>query len=55
MLIFNPPKSNVFLTAGDQLVTLNRAELYGQDVEVTDLFGQQHWFSCYLDFADIKH
>lgn len=40
MLVLHPPKSNVFLAAGDQFVGLDWTELDGEDVEITDLLGQ---------------
>ena len=41
MLVFYPPKTDVFLTAGDQLVVLDGGKLYGKDVEVADLLGEE--------------
>lgn len=54
MLIFDSPESDVFLSAGDQPVSLNRAELYSQDIEVTDLFGQKNGLSGGLYLTDIE-
>ena len=55
MLVFDSPKSDVFLATGDQLISLHRAELNGQNVEITNLLGQKRRFSSGLDLADVKH
>jgi len=39
MLVFDSPEPDVFLAAGDQLISLDWTELDGQDVEITYLLG----------------
>lgn len=54
VLVLDPPKPDVFLAAGDQLLGIDWTELDSKDVEVTDLLGNQLWLSLGLNFADIK-
>ena len=55
MLILDPPKSDIFLPTADQLISLDRTEFDGQNVEITDLLSQKFRFPCQLDLADIKN
>lgn len=54
MLVLNPPKTNVFLPTRDQLVRVYRTELDSENVEVTDLLGQQFRFFIGFDLTDIE-
>lgn len=54
MLVLDPPKPDVFLAAGYQLLRIDRTELDGKDVEVTDLLGYQLRLPFSLNLADIK-
>jgi hypothetical protein len=54
MLVLHSPKSNVFLTTRDQLIRLDGTELDSEDVEVTDLLGQQFRLFIGLYLTDIK-
>lgn len=54
VLVLHPPESNVFLPARDQFIGVDRAELNGEDIEVTDLLGQQFGLSFRFDLTDIE-
>ena len=55
MLVLDPPKSDIFLPAADQLISLDRAELDGQNVEIADLLSKKFRFPGQFDLADIKN
>lgn len=54
MLVLHSPKSDIFLTTRDQLVRLDWAKLDSEDVEVTDLLGQQFGFFIGLYLTDVE-
>jgi hypothetical protein len=39
VLIFDSPKSDVFLAARNQLISLYWTELYGENIKIADLLG----------------
>lgn len=55
MLIFDPPKPDVFLATRNQSISFDRTELDGQNVEVTDLFGQEDWLPGSFNFTDVEN
>lgn len=54
MLVLDSPKSNVFLSARNELIRFDRAELDCKDVEIAYLFGKQLRFFVGLDLTNIE-
>lgn len=54
VLVLDSPETDVFLAAGDELLSVDWGEFYGDYVEIAELFGNELRFSGNLDLADVE-
>lgn len=55
VLVLHSPETDVLLAARDQLLRVDRRELYRHYVEIAQLLGDQYRLSCALDLTDIEN